>query len=84
MGRTDVTRIATEYLRTACGRANQSEQQADRRRVAGTAGAQEPEHLAGRDGQTQILDGHNRTEPFGQTVEADGRAESSARQGFHA
>ena len=64
MGPTDVTRIATEYVRAACGRANQSEQQADRRRLAGTVGAQKPEYLAGRDGHTQILDGHNTAEPW--------------------
>jgi hypothetical protein len=67
-------------LRTACGRANQSEQQADRRRLAGTVWAQEREHLAGRDGQAQILDGHNTIGPLGQTVDADGRAKSSARR----
>src|ERR1700758_608462 len=83
MGPTDVTRSATEYFRTACGRANQSEQQADRRRLAGTVGAQEPEHLAGRDRQTQILDGHNTAEPLRQTVGKDGRAGSGARQGVH-
>ncbi len=84
MGPTDVTGGATEYFRTACSRANQSEQQADRRRLAGTVGAQESEHLAGCDRQIQILDGHNTAEPLRQTVGKDGGAGSSARQGVHA
>ena len=62
MSLSDIARRDAENRRTASGRSNESEQDANRGGLTRTVGAEEPEHLAGRNGQTQVVDGDDAPE----------------------
>jgi hypothetical protein len=55
----------------ACARRNQSEQNAERRRLAGAVGTEEPRDAATLDAEAEVVDGDGGAESFRQSVDLD-------------
>ena len=67
-----LARAHPEDSRIAAGRAAQSQDHVDRRRLARTVGAQEGDDFAGADGQVDTVDGGDVTEGLVQIGQSDG------------
>jgi hypothetical protein len=55
----------------ACARRNQSEQNAQRRRLAGAVGTEEPRDAAALNGEAEVVDSDGGAESFRQSVDLD-------------
>ncbi len=64
--------ILAEHLHLPRRRAQDAEQDADRRRLAGAVGSEEPVDLTGLDGQVEVVQGAGRPEGLDQPSGLDG------------